>query len=689
MFCCKIVLEKVQEESGLAKRKEVVDSYRIDGHTYCIADEMRDKSLKNQSKEFYEPCGSSDALSHYVSEYEDGSESYSSYCWSCSQSFYQHHLAQSSLASDFGLDPQGEILEKKVFEKQPKQEVITKEQTLELFQLTGGTQDNNWKTHSANNYRKLNDETLQFYGFRVELKRDGKVKAMYFPETIDGKLQGYKSRHDPKGFGWNNIGRTGAMNDLSGQNRFPDGGRDVIIVGGEFDMVAAQQMLREYQVSRGVSDYNRYAVVSPTTGESSAANQCRNQYEWFDKFQNIVIMLDNDEVGRESAIKLAEVLPKEKVKIAYLSGKDPNKMLVDGKQRQFISDFHSAEEYIKSGIVGSSKLEDAIMEEIGLDKIPLPAFMKQLQDHMAGGIPLGYIINLIADTGCGKTTIANECVYDWIFNSPYKVGIVSLELDTGQYGLSLLSRHIGKKLQLFEKKQDAIDYLNQPDVIEKRKILWTNEYGEDRFNLLDDRDGSLDSLKKKIMQMIVQYECKFIIIDPLQDALDGYSNEDQAIFMKWMKQMVKTYKVSFFNVNHVRKEGNNGFDRFLKEADIQGSSAIAKSAGCNIIFTRDKLAEDDVSRNVTKVFIPKCRWTGSTGDGGLWYYSQGQHTLFDLETYFKDNPDKIPVGMTLTELVENQKEIHSRNNKGKDSGNKKSFKKNDKKDEVDIMDGVL
>ena len=170
VFCCKIVLEKVQEENGLAKRKEVVDSYRIDGHTYCIADEMRDKNLKNQSKEFYEPCGSSDALSHYVSEYEDGSESYSSYCWSCSQSFYQHHLAQSSLAPDFGLDPQGEILEKKVFEKQPKQEVITKEQTLELFQLTGGTQDNNWKTHSANNYRKLNDETLQFYGFRVELK---------------------------------------------------------------------------------------------------------------------------------------------------------------------------------------------------------------------------------------------------------------------------------------------------------------------------------------------------------------------------------------------------------------------------------------------------------------------------------------------------------------------------------------
>ena len=661
--------------------KEPIDSHRIDGHTYCIADEMIEQGIKNQSGNEYVDCGSSDAMASYISEYEDGSETYSSYCFSCAQSFRQDHLAKSGQAEDFGLDPEdGKVREKKVFERKPKQPKITREQRDELWNRT---------SNEGKGYRGLSDESLKFYGFRVELKKNQKdVKAVYFPETLDGKLQGYKSRHDPKGFGWDNIGITGAVNDLSGQYRFPDGGRDVLIVGGEFDMVAAQDMLYEYQLNRGFEDYNRYAVVSPTTGESSAAKQCRNHYEWFDKFQNIIVMLDNDEVGRESARKLAEVLPKEKVKIAYLSGKDPNQMLQDGKQRQFISDFHSAEEYIKSGIVGSSKLEAAILDEIGLDKIPLPAFMKQLQDHMAGGIPLGYIINLIADTGCGKTTIANECVYDWIFNSPYKVGIVSLELDTGQYGLSLLSRHIGKKLQLFEHKQDAIDYLNLPEVVEKRKILWTNEYGEDRFNLLDDRDGSLESLKKKIMQMVVQYECKFIIIDPLQDALDGYSNEEQAVFMKWMKQMVKAYKISFFNVNHVRKEGNNGFDRFLKEADIQGSSAIAKSAGCNIIFTRDKLAEDDVSRNVTKVFIPKCRWTGSTGDGGLWYYSLDQHTLFDLETYFKDNPDKIPSGMTLTELVDNQKEIHSRSNKGKDSGQKKSFKKDEKKDVSDIMDGV-
>uniref|UniRef100_A0AB39AJ85 DNA primase/helicase n=1 Tax=Vibrio phage P018-4 TaxID=3229728 RepID=A0AB39AJ85_9CAUD len=653
------------------------DGVAIGVHMHCIANEFP----KRPDGKARRPCNSSDALMCYEKTKPDGETYYDAVCYSCRQFFHPEEVHKSSVAEQIGADPEsGMIKEKKKFEnKASKKAKITREEVKELWGRTGGKEGN-----SAKGYRGLSDWVLKFYGHRVEYDQNGNVKAIYYPETFDNRLMGYKSRHFPKKFGIGNLGKTGVSNQLSGQHKFPDGGYVVVLVGGEEDKCAAQEMFRKYQENKGVDDYNHYAVVSPTTGEPSAAKQCRQQYEWFDSFQNIVVMMDSDEVGREAALEIAEVLPKEKVKIAKLSGKDPNQMLLDKKERQFISDFHKAEEYIKSGIVGSSKLEDAIFEEIGLDKIPLPPFMSQLQEHMAGGIPLGYIVNLIADTGCGKTTIANECVYDWIFNSPYKVGIVSLELDTGQYGLSLLSRHLGKKLQLFVDKQEAIEYLNLPDIVTKRKHLWTNEFGEDRFHLLDDRDGNLQSLKKKIMQMIVQYECKFIIIDPLQDALDGYSNEDQAVFMKWMKQMVKQYKVSFFNVNHVRKEGNNGFDRFLKEADIQGSSAIAKSAGCNIIFTRDKLAEDDVSRNVTKVFIPKCRWTGSTGDGGLWYYSLEQHTLYDLEDYFNKNPEKVPSGMTVRELIDNQKNLHSREKK-KDV---KPTKNKEPKQEKDFMDGV-
>lgn len=627
----------------------------IGEHKYCIANEFPIKSNGQKRR----ACSSSDALAIYEHEGHNGGIYYDATCFSCMQGFTKDEVHKSSLAKDLGIDTTGCVTKRPTFvNKSSKKLKITRKERDELWSKTG------WE---ANGYRGLSNEILEFYGHRTELDSSGNVIAQYYPETEDGVLMGYKSKHNPKvypkKYGKGNLGRTGSMNDLSGQHKFPDGGRYALIVGGEDDKIAAQVMLRSYQKQKGMQDYNHYSVVAPTTGEPSAAKQCRRQYDWLNLHDVIVIGMDNDEAGREAAEEIAKVLPKEKVRIASWSCKDPNEMLNSRKERQFLSDFFGAKEYIKSGIIGSDELEDAIFEELSLEKIPLPPFMSKLQKHMAGGIPLGYIINLIANTGCGKTTIANECVYHWIFNSPHKIGIISLELDTGQYGLSLLSRHLGNKLQLYEDQQEVVNFLNQPDIISKRKKLWINELGERRFYLLDDRDGDLKTLKDKIEQMIVQYQCKFLIIDPLQDALDGYSNEDQSVFMKWMKQLVKRYKVSFFNVNHVRKESTTNVDRFLKEDDVQGASAIVKSAGCNIIFTRDKLAEDDISKNVTKVFIPKCRWTGSTGDGGLWYYSLEQHTLYDLEEYFTNNPDKVPVDTTLTEILDNQRKIHNRDKK--------------------------
>ncbi len=381
------------------KFEEPVDSYRVDGHYYCVSDEMVEQGIKNGKSEYHD-CGSSDALSLYISSYEDGTETYSGYCFSCAQSFRQDQLGKSSLAEELGLDPTGTITEKKTFERKAKSEPITNKEVRELFKMTGGTEDNGWITNPARKYRGLDDETLKFYGFRVELKHDGRnVKAVYFPETKDGKLMGFKSRHDPKGFGWDNRGVTGKSNDLCGQNRFQDGGKYCLIAGGEFDMVAGQQMLREYQSMKNQDDYDRYCVVSPTTGESSAASQCRNQYEWFNKFDIIIIGLDSDEVGRESALKLAEVLPKEKVRIATWSEKDINEMLKKDKQRQFWSDFFGAKEVIDSGITSSVNLMESIREALKRPRIPMPDEMEKLQEMTKGdGLICNRIYNLIGDT---------------------------------------------------------------------------------------------------------------------------------------------------------------------------------------------------------------------------------------------------------------------------------------------------
>lgn len=237
----------------------------------------------------------------------------------------------------------------------------------------------------------------------------------------------------------------------------------------------------------------------------------------------------------------------------------------------------------------------------------------------------------------GKSTIVDECTYYWIFNSPYKPGIVTLESDVGQYGTKLLSRHVGRKIDLFETPEEKLEFLSRPEITESERNLYFKEDGEQRFYLIEDRDGGLDSMKAKIEELVIACGCQLIILDPLQDILDGLPNEEQATFLKWMKGMVKSHDVIFINVNHVRKSqggkqaNSTGADLF--EEDMQGSSSIFKSGACNLLFTRNKEAEDPIERNTTKMKASKIRWTGHTGAAGEYYYDNLTHTMYDKEDW--------------------------------------------------------
>lgn len=569
-------------------------------------------------------CTSSDGMSVYQHEDNDGGYYYDAYCWSnCKKAFSNNQLAESNIGADLGINKSGKRVDPPPI-KAVKQDPMTYEEVLDFIDEVG---------YKSNNYRGIRDEISESFGHLTKLNDKGRVVAQYYPETKNGEVVGYKCRNHPKDFRFGKLGVTGSTCDLSGQVLFNNGGRFVLLVGGEADKAAAYQMLKDYQDQRGYSDRNPVAVVSPTVGETGCIKQVAAQYEWFDKFENIIVGFDSDEAGMEAAKEVAKVLPATKVKIAHWTGKDPNEMLLNRQHKQFISDFYSAKDYVQSHIISSSDLDVLIEEELLTPKIPLPHFMCELQKMMCGGIPLGYIVNFCAYTGVGKTSIVNEMIYYWIFNSPHKIGVVSLELTGAQYGLAMLSRHIGNKLQLFEDGNKAVDFIRKPEIVEKRTELWHNEFGEPRWYLMQERDGSLGEIEKQCELMIKKYGIKVIILDPLQDALDGSTNEDQAMFMKWQKGVVKS-GVTFININHLRKQNSKGGDSD-PESSVHGSSSIVKSGGSNIFFTRDKMAEDPVERNTTKAFATKIRWTGHSGNCGEYYYDIKTHTLHDKVEYFK------------------------------------------------------
>jgi hypothetical protein len=132
----------------------------------------------------------------------------------------------------------------------------------------------------------------------------------------------------------------------------------------------------------------------------------------------------------------------------------------------------------------------------------------------------------------------------------------------------------------------------------------------------------------------------------LQDILDGLSNEEQAVFMRWLKGMVKSHDVTFILINHVRKSAGGGKQNSegadIHEEDFAGSSSIFKSAACNLLFTRNKEAENPVERNTTIMKMTKCRWTGNTAPAaGRYYYDNETHTMHDLHEYLRAHPELL------------------------------------------------
>jgi KaiC/GvpD/RAD55 family RecA-like ATPase/peroxiredoxin family protein len=511
--------------------------------------------------------------------------------------------------------------------KTKEKDVITEERAKEIKEET---------STKGKGFRGIDDSIYAYFGVRHEFnEQTGEVQAQYYPCTQDGELTGYKVREVPKDF--RSIGRTGATTDCFMQFRFNRGGKYVVLTEGELDGLAAYQMLKEYNRSRG-SDFET-AVVSATTGAQSAKQIARN-YKFFDSFEQIVISYDNDKAGKDAIEKIVKVLPKGKVKIMPMRYKDANEYLEKDKQKEFVQDFYNAKTFVPVGVVGSGDISQAMREEFKVPKIPLPPFMHKLQDMMAGGVPLGRIVNLASASGTGKSTITDEIVYYMIFNSPHKVGIVTLESTTGQYGNKLLSRHLGVKLEL-KTNEDALAILESENTKAKERDLFWTETGEHRFYLIDDRDGGVENVKDAIENLIIACDCKVIILDPVHDVIGTLPNEEQESFYAWQKGMVKSHFCTFYNVMHTRKTSNGqkagsaGAD--LHEEDIQGASSAYKSAACNLMFSRNKEAEDDIERNTTIMKATKIRWTGKTGIAGKYYYDNETHTLYDLDDFLNGN----------------------------------------------------
>jgi len=305
------------------------------------------------------------------------------------------------------------------------------------------------------------------------------------------------------------------------------------------------------------------------------------------------------------------------------------------------------------GISGSGDIYDEIVKTIKTESIPLPSFLSDLKPYFKGGIPLQELVLLAAPSSVGKSAVINEILLDWVIKSPHKLLLLSFEDTMGTLGAKIASRVSGHNILAMETPEEKLEVLTKykKDI---DKYLYTEE-GEHRFNIVDKIPDDIEKLKETILQSIKLYGSRVLLIDPITSLFSDKTNEQQASFMKFLETIKNSQGVTVLMSAHTRKgssgEKDKGEGASYGEESIRGSSTLVGTSTIVILLSRDKMSQDPIERNTTKISISKSRTYSITGrDVASIYYSPLHHTLFSFD-YAKEN------GFFLNTSAEELKEI--------------------------------
>ena len=501
-------------------------------------------------------CGSSDARSI--------NENGTSKCFSCNKFFKSDgsHIDQESVS---------------VFENKPEQEGV----------------------YASLSDRQISLETAKKYGVKISYNTKGVIAKHYYPYSNDSQVTSYKVRDTlKKDFYWKGSPKD---TELFGQNLFKGGGKYITITEGECDAMSAYELLG-----------SKWAVVSIKNGANGAVADIKENLEYIESFENVVICFDSDKQGKEAAHKVARLLKPGKAKIYTLPTgyKDANDMLKKKKHIEFTTCWWDAKVYTPTGIIRVSEKQNEFLNRDKKDSVPYPwqGLNKKLY-----GMRQGELVTLTGGTGLGKSSITRELEH-WIINTTEdNVGIIALEEDWKRTVDGILSIETNSRLYIDHIREEH----SEEFLIEKYDKVFGNDnvFIHAHFGTND-----IDAIFNKLRYLIIGCDCKWVIVDHLHMLVSSLAEGDErrAIdnIMTRLRSMVEETGAGLILVSHLRRvEGNKGHENGVEVnlSHLRGSQAIAQLSDCVIALERNQQSDDELESRTTKLRILKSRYTGDVG----------------------------------------------------------------------------
>ena len=497
-------------------------------------------------------CGSSDALARY----DDGS----AYCFSAECK----HFEKSN----------GEVVELATVSKRP----------LEMFGVSADIPD-----------RRISKQTCDKFGVTVEFGTNGEVVKHYYPyyATDSDSLLGSKVRRVQN----KNFVVTGSLQGagLFGQNTCRGRGKFITLCEGELDALSISEMFDR-----------KWDVVSLRNGASSAVKEVKEQLEFLEGYENIVLCFDNDKAGEAAVDAVKDVFSPNKVRICRLPLKDANDMLVANRQREFQNTWWDSKIYQPDGIIAGSETWDAIINKMTVKSIPYP--WNGLTELTKGFRPYE-LVTITSGSGMGKSQIVRELEYYLLNATEDNIGILALEEDIARTALGVMSIAADCPLHLEEDLDPEVAF-----------PYWEQTLGTGRYFMFDHWGStSEDKLLARVRHMAKALDCKWIILDHLSIVVSAQENNDERkaidAIMTNLRTLVQELGIGLFLVSHLRRtQGKPHEDGGkISLSELRGSQAIAQLSDMVIGLERNQQDEDEDRRNTTTVRVLKNRYAGLTG----------------------------------------------------------------------------
>lgn len=460
--------------------------------------------------------------------------------------------------------------------------------------------------YSALTARGISKETCQKAGYWIA-KVDGVMYQVADYRDQNGNIVSQKVRDKDKNFKTTGSHKSDA---LFGKHLW-NGGKKIVVTEGEIDMLTVMEL-----------QDCKYPVVSLGHGASAAKKTCAANYEYFDQFEQIILMFDMDDAGRKAVEEAAQVLPAGKVRVAVLPCKDANECHLNGHDREIMEQVWNAGPWIPDGVVSALSLRERIREHLSSEESVGLLFSgcSGINDKTLGARG-GEVIMVTSGSGMGKSTFVRQQALQWGTAMGKKVGLAMLEESVEETAEDLIGLHNRVRLR----QSDSL----KREIIENGKFdQWFDElFGNDAFHLYDSfAEAETDRLLAKLAYMRSGLGCDVIILDHISIVVSasGESDERKMIdnLMTKLKGFAKSTGVVLVVICHLKnpdKGKAHEEGRPVSITDLRGSGALRQLSDTIIALERNQQGD---MPNLVLVRILKCRFTGDTGIAGYMEYNK-------------------------------------------------------------------